>query len=164
MKNQKGITLVALVVTIVVLLILAGVSIAMLTGDNGIITNAQESKYANTEGEVIDRVLLGYNALYTEITVKKALNADYDATKHLSDLKDILDKDFGSDNNYTISIDDSANTISIVYADGVFEGETTAAEGAKYPEIKYIFTVKTDSISISDYSRKVGTTTAESGT
>ena len=36
MRNQKGVTLIALVITIIVLLILAGVSIAMLTGDNGI--------------------------------------------------------------------------------------------------------------------------------
>ena len=35
LKNKKGVTLVALVVTIIVLLILAGVSIAMLTGENG---------------------------------------------------------------------------------------------------------------------------------
>ena len=44
MKNQKGITLIALVITIIVLLILAGVSIAMLTGDNGILSNAQKAQ------------------------------------------------------------------------------------------------------------------------
>jgi len=43
-KKEKGITLIALVVTIVVLLILAGTSIAMLTGENGIIEKAKESK------------------------------------------------------------------------------------------------------------------------
>ena len=43
-ENFKGITLIALVVTIVVLLILATVSIGMLTGENGIITQAQNSK------------------------------------------------------------------------------------------------------------------------
>ena len=43
MKNNKGITLVALVVTIVVLLILAGVSINLVIGDNGIITKASRS-------------------------------------------------------------------------------------------------------------------------
>ena len=43
-KREKGITLIALVVTIVVLLILAVVSIAMLGGENGIITQAQNSK------------------------------------------------------------------------------------------------------------------------
>ena len=49
MKNkEKGITLIALVVTIVVLLILAGVSISMLTGENGIITQAQDAKLATT--------------------------------------------------------------------------------------------------------------------
>ena len=40
-KEMKGITLVALVVTIVVLLILAGVSINLVLGDNGIITKAK---------------------------------------------------------------------------------------------------------------------------
>ena len=44
LKNKNGITLIALVVTIVVLLILAGVSISMLTGENGIIKQAQEAK------------------------------------------------------------------------------------------------------------------------
>ena len=43
-RNKKGITLVALVITIIVLLILAGVSIAMLTGTNGILTQAQKAK------------------------------------------------------------------------------------------------------------------------
>ena len=38
-NNQRGITLVALVITIIVLLILAGVTIAALSGDNGILTN-----------------------------------------------------------------------------------------------------------------------------
>ena len=44
LKNTKGITLIALVITIIVLLILAGVSIAMLTGQNGILTQAQSAK------------------------------------------------------------------------------------------------------------------------
>ena len=44
LKKEKGITLIALVITIIVLLILAGVSIATLTGDNGILTKASEAK------------------------------------------------------------------------------------------------------------------------
>ena len=47
-KKNKGITLIALVITIIVLLILAGVSIAMLTGNNGILTQAKLAK-ENTE-------------------------------------------------------------------------------------------------------------------
>ena len=42
-RKMKGITLIALVVTIVVLLILAGVSINLVIGDNGIITRAKEA-------------------------------------------------------------------------------------------------------------------------
>lgn len=44
MNKNKGITLIALVITIIVLLILAGVSIAMLTGESGVITQAQKAK------------------------------------------------------------------------------------------------------------------------
>ena len=43
-KSNKGITLIALVITIIVLLILAGVTIAALSGDNGILTRAKEAK------------------------------------------------------------------------------------------------------------------------
>ena len=43
-KKNKGITLIALVVTIIVLLILAGISIVMLTGQNGILNRAAEAK------------------------------------------------------------------------------------------------------------------------
>ncbi len=51
--NEKGITLVALVVTIIVLLILAGVSLSLILGDNGIITRAQDAvtKYKEAESE-----------------------------------------------------------------------------------------------------------------
>ena len=44
LRINRGITLIALVITIIVLLILAGVSISMLTGQNGIITQAQRAK------------------------------------------------------------------------------------------------------------------------
>ncbi len=43
LKGQNGVTLVALVVTIIVLIILAGVSIAMILGDNGVVTQAQHA-------------------------------------------------------------------------------------------------------------------------
>ncbi len=45
-KNTKGITLISLVITIIILLILAGVSIATLTGDNGLLNKAKNAKIA----------------------------------------------------------------------------------------------------------------------
>lgn len=47
LRKSRGITLIALVITIIVLLILAGVSIAMLTGDNGILTQANRAALEN---------------------------------------------------------------------------------------------------------------------
>ena len=55
-KEAKGITLIALVITIIVLLILAGVTIATLTGDNGILNQAGKAKDKTTEAESIERV------------------------------------------------------------------------------------------------------------
>ena len=43
-ENNRGITIIALVVTIIVLLILAGISIAAITGDNGIINKSDEAR------------------------------------------------------------------------------------------------------------------------
>ena len=48
-NKERGITLIALVITIIVLLILAGVSISMLTGENGILTQASNAKKATEE-------------------------------------------------------------------------------------------------------------------
>ena len=57
-ERQKGITLIALVITIIVLLILAGVSIAMLTGDNGILIQASDSKIETAVGTVKEQIKL----------------------------------------------------------------------------------------------------------
>ena len=54
MKNTKGITLIALVITIIVLLILAGVAIATLTGENGVLTRASKTKTETEIAEVIE--------------------------------------------------------------------------------------------------------------
>ena len=57
-KRNKGITLIALVITIIVLLILAGVSIATLTGENGILTRADNAKTETTKAEARERIQL----------------------------------------------------------------------------------------------------------
>ena len=54
--KEQGITLIALVITIIVLLILAGVSIAMLTGENGILTQAQTAKENTEKASLIEQV------------------------------------------------------------------------------------------------------------
>ena len=62
LKTNKGITLIALVITIIVLLILAGVTIATLTGDNGILTKAQNAKEKNAQKTVEEQINLAVQA------------------------------------------------------------------------------------------------------
>ena len=68
MKKNKGITLVALVVTIVVLLILAGASINLVLGDNGIIAKAKEAQRKSAEASQND--LIGMNELAQQLEEK----------------------------------------------------------------------------------------------
>ena len=58
LRNQKGITLIALVITIIVLLILAGVSITMITSQDGILGKATSAKKANEEQSILEQVKL----------------------------------------------------------------------------------------------------------
>ena len=61
-KQAKGITLIALVITIIVLLILAGVTISMLTGENGILNQATNAKNATDKSEFEEQVKLAVMA------------------------------------------------------------------------------------------------------
>lgn len=80
LKKTSGITLIALVITIIVLLILAGVSIAMLTGDNGILKQANKAK-VETRGASVQEVR---DLWFTE----KRLNAAKSLDEVLQGLRD----------------------------------------------------------------------------
>ena len=88
-KEKRGITLIALVVTIIVLLILAGISISMLTGQNGILNRASEAKEstgaAQTEElvkiSVTDAITQGLGSL-TDANLKTALDNNIGAGKY----------------------------------------------------------------------------------
>lgn len=79
--GKRGITLISLVVTIVVLLILAGVTIATLTGDNGILSRASEAKERTGQANAEEQV---------EIAVTGSIGTD--GNIHYGDLKTNLDK------------------------------------------------------------------------
>ena len=72
-KKQRGITLIALVITIIVLLILAGVSIAMLTGENGILTQAQRAKNETETAQIQEQnILTDYEVYINNATLETA--------------------------------------------------------------------------------------------
>ena len=80
-KNTKGITLIALVITIIVLLILAGVSIAMLTGQNGILTQAQRAKTSTEQANAKEKI---------ELAVAGAIAKSTDGSLTIDNLKEEL--------------------------------------------------------------------------
>ena len=83
-NEMKGITLIALVITIIVLLILAGVAIVTLTGDNGILTKAASAKEKTERAEVIENAKLDI----------LAIQSDKEGKLTTGDLKGVLDKYF----------------------------------------------------------------------
>ncbi len=64
--NVRGITLIALVITIIILLILAGISIATLTGENGILTKVENAKTQTIEEEEKEQIKLAYNTVMAD--------------------------------------------------------------------------------------------------
>ena len=85
-KGQSGITLVALVVTIVVLLILAGITIALVFAQNGVVGKAQEAAKESNKGTIADNIQ-GY--VVSKQMEALQSNAEQDIT---ADLKDALTK------------------------------------------------------------------------
>ena len=67
--NNRGITLIALIVTIIVLLILAGISVSMLTGQNGILNRAAEAKEKTVVAQKDEeKTLQGYEDIMAQYT------------------------------------------------------------------------------------------------
>ena len=115
-RASKGITLIALVITIIVLLILAAVSIATLTGENGILTRANESKTETEKGEEEEAIRLAYNGVMADnlgngITAKQLedeMKANgYDVTAEEVDGK--IKVTFGVPSNRVYEIDANGN-------------------------------------------------------
>ena len=107
MNNNKGITLVALVVTIIVLIILAGISINLLLGENGLITKAQEAKKQQKIAEIKEKISLELAAAETDaITRNESLEEEQlnDIVSKYGTLQDDKDTILTKDDNYEISL------------------------------------------------------------
>jgi len=94
-SKKKGITLIALVITIIVLLILAGISIAMLSGNNSILSQAGKARDITREKSIAERIQLAYLAAL--------MKGNGEVTQQL--LEDELDKEFGQ-NGYNKPLSD----------------------------------------------------------
>ena len=91
-EKNFGITLIALIITIIVLLILSGVAIATLTGENGLFARAKQAKQTQTESEMKEKL----NLSIQELQVEKLTEATLDditqewLTQKLSEYNPIL--------------------------------------------------------------------------
>lgn len=118
LRKEKGITLIALVITIIVLLILTGVTIATLTGDNGILTQANKAKTSNTEGEASEQFALLANEWAIEKnTSNKTLGEFLNGKITEGKLSSIEDNENGTYtvklNGYQTIIDQNGKTSSV---------------------------------------------------
>ena len=127
MKNQRGITLIALVITIIVLLILAGVSIAMLTGDNGILSNATRAVAENNIAEDKESAALDLNAAYTDYMAAKYVDNEEGITTFLAFLQDNSTEYMKDTTHYTFESDSGKITTKSTNNEGKTE-ETTVNE------------------------------------
>ena len=120
-KKENGITLIALVITIIVLLILAGVSVAMLTSENGIINQAQNAK---EETEIAsEREAIQLTMINREMSDDEKYNIG----------EELRDRTLANGDNWKIV---SVNDTGIVYGDNCyFVGKGTNLEN--YGETKY---------------------------
>ena len=130
MNNQKGITLVALIITIIVMLILAGVSISLVVGENGVLTQAENAGTQTEEAEAEQAVSLAFadlmmqyygatteaakEAVYTKTNVEKAIkdNGAKSATVTLAEGATAVTKDVTTItvNELTITVDIEEST------------------------------------------------------
>ena len=105
-RKEKGITLIALVITIIVLLILAGVSIAMLTGDNGILTQARNAKEETEKASELEGIQLAVIGSETK-------DNEYLDILDEESFKKELEKHFGNEELYVHPNGDGSFIITI---------------------------------------------------
>ncbi len=152
---EKGITLIALVITIIVLLILAGVTIATLTGENGILTRAsdasEETKKANVEEQVKLAVVasigedgkISLDDLNTELGKIEGEKTGIPVSSLPADIT-IDGYEVHIDGNGVVSIEDNAGG-------GNIETGETVVDGVTIPEgFYYVGGTKEEGIVISD--------------
>ena len=127
-KGNRGITLIALVITIIILLILAAVTIGALSGDNGILKNAADAKQETEKAQIIEQAKI-------DILGKQADNTSAELEKN--EIKEVLDiyfkevpEDFTSDTVLTTK-EEYGNyeiTVSEIYGGKIEEAGLTVGD------------------------------------
>ena len=131
--NKKGITLVALIVTIIILLILATITISLIVGEDGIVKKTKESKDKTELTQIVERLDNASSAVITD-----SLYGMFEKTNSLADVKTILIKNDRKDTNlintmtknptqniYTINYTPADSKYSLVYTLNLVDKKAT---------------------------------------
>ena len=110
-KSEKGITLVALVITIIVLLILAGVTMMLALGNNGILGQASNAKLKQMEGEADEQMKMALSSTYMAILSYRIDHPGQNMSE--SEVIAALQAELPASNGYTVAL--SSGTGSITY-------------------------------------------------
>ena len=131
LNNKKGITLIALVVTVVVLIILAGVSINAVLGDNGIIKKANQAASVTKEAEVkeaINRTILEFYLTDDYETLEDFLKAKVTEGKIDSVTKNADGTLTVKKGEYSVTVENKTNSSGGSSSGGNTGGETQTPE------------------------------------
>ena len=131
LNNKKGITLIALVVTVVVLIILAGVSINAVLGDNGIIKKANQAASVTKEAEVkeaINRTILEFYLTDDYETLEDFLKAKVTEGKIDSVTKNADGTLTVKKGEYSVTVENKTNSSGGSSSGGSTGGETQTPE------------------------------------
>lgn len=174
MKNQNGMSLVTLLVTIVVLLILAGVTIAMLSTSSNEKADDQTS-YLNTENEIINRMSVAYSVVKSNADIKMATVEGYspigispEGIDYGEELAKVVAKELGLsdtdierdlsdepvvDGKYHVIYNSEDHTITMLYGDEQFS-QTVDSNGT-YSNIESVITLTATDVVYSKYPQNV---------
>ena len=133
-KSEKGITLVALVITIIVLLILAGITLMLALGDNGILGQAENARMVQIEADTKETMELAILAAKTEMAAKVASNGS--TTFEADDVVAMLEASLPS-SGYDVTAPADGNPGEIVYSGQNYKGATDQATA----ELTYTWTL-----------------------
>ena len=112
-NNKQGITLIALIITIIVLLILAGISISMLSGDNSILQKTTEAKEITDIGREKEDISLVYTSLIGKELLDGEKITDLSFEEELNKNGDNAIVGYDNENNYLVYFNDTKRTYKV---------------------------------------------------
>ncbi len=113
LRKKEGITLIALVITIIVLLILAGITLALVSGENGILKRATNSVEVNEKASAEEEANLLIADVVTQYYEDKYVNNNANLEKIDDYIKNVLKNEQTTEGGYTVKYEEDKGQIVV---------------------------------------------------